>query len=63
MPATKYDNVPGDVRSAKQAGEPIIVGNDSHGFWPSIRCAVEESFSTDFKISGAFCSSIKSTLF
>lgn len=48
----EYEHVLGEITWARQAGVPIIAGHDYSKFWPGVRQAVEESFGTDFKVSG-----------
>jgi hypothetical protein len=56
-----YEHVLADINWAKQAGVPIIAGHDYSRFWPGVRRAVEESFGTDFKVSGTLWAHVKST--
>lgn len=52
-----YEHVLADITWAKKAGVPIIAGHDYSKFWPGVRRAVEESFGTNFKVSGTLWAS------
>jgi len=52
-----YEHVLSDIAWAKKAGVPIIAGHDYSKFWPGVRRAVDESFGTNFKVSGTLWSS------
>ncbi|WP_395733420.1 hypothetical protein [Prosthecobacter sp.] len=56
-----YEHVLADITWAKNAGVPIIAGHDYSRFWPGVKRAVEESFGTDFKVSGTLWAHVKST--
>lgn len=56
----EYPQVLAEITWARQAGVPIIAGHDYSRFWPGVRQAVEESFGTDFNVSGTLWAHVSS---